>query len=187
MPTPLHGVHDLLRVLREESTEAGNDLSGSPIEPYNSYLAWTTRAVNRLRPYLDRAELDRLVTTRDYWSLRRTDPVQLGQQLAPLVLAEREHARDALVAAETALPRAVEVWGRAGQIVVPDTNVYLQHDQPIERVDWHSLLQVRPHVDVLVGRCRHDTASSGWLRCWAIPTWTCSCTQGRASAPVPGA
>lgn len=151
MPTPLRSVHRLLQVLQEESTEAGNGLTGSPMDLYSSYLQWTTKAIRLLRPYLGPEDLDRLVTTRDYWSLRGTDPGQLGHQLAPLVLAERQHARDALSAADTALRRAVAVWGRTARIVVPDTNVYLQHHQPVELIDWHSLLGLGACVNVLVG------------------------------------
>jgi len=151
MPTPLHGVHRLLEVLREESIEAGNGLSGFPMDLYDSYIQWTTKAIRVLSPYLGTEDLDRLITTRDYWSLRGTEPGQLGHRLTPLVLAERERATDALAAAETALRRAVGVWGRVARIVVPDTNVYLQHDQPIELIDWQGLLEVRPDVDVLVG------------------------------------
>jgi len=150
LPMPQRDAPQLLRLLLEESCAAGNDLNGSPLVLHRTYLAWTTQAVRRLRPYLDADDLDRLVRTRDYWSLRSADPAQLGDQLAPLVLEERMRARDALADAEQALRGAVSSWQRAGQVVVPDTNVYLQHDKPVELLDWHALLDIRRDVDLLV-------------------------------------
>jgi hypothetical protein len=149
-PTPLHSAGLLVGAMREQAMAAANVVGGFTQEVPNRYLSWASTAVRMLRPYLGSGDLDRLVTTRDYWSLRTSDPTSLGAPLFDIVGQELQRAERDLNAAVGALDGAMRDWADVTALVVPDTCVYLQADRPVDQLPWQEMVGLPDHVPVLL-------------------------------------
>jgi hypothetical protein len=107
-------------------------------------------AADALRGQLSAGDVDRLVLTRRYWTLVRTDPAAHADDallgMLHLELAERTTA---LSSARDDLVRETARWAASpGICVVADTNVYLHHARPFEDLDWRHLAQAREYDQV---------------------------------------
>jgi hypothetical protein len=147
--TNLANVRGALVEARRSLTEARNGFGIA--DRYNSYNTWAANAVNQLRYQLAPADVDRLITTRLYWSLLGKSPVDVGPALVPLVDNELQ-ARDTALLAEIGLFDAeVAGWGNGQAVaVVPDTTVLIEMGGTFADREWHTLLDLRPHESVLL-------------------------------------
>ncbi|WP_404498095.1 PIN domain-containing protein [Arthrobacter sp. GAS37] len=139
-------------------SDAGNLLTNvssgiSGIDRYNRYLAWASQQGNLLSYQLHPDEVDRLVTTRRYWSLLSLDSSTVdGGTLAELVDGEMRQRGVDLEDAKKRIASDMRRWddGEAVAIVL-DTNVWLKHfDDPIKDADWLDSLDERPSVPLVV-------------------------------------
>lgn len=149
---------DVLKTLRELASTAQNadNTHGGAYARLTAYLEWATNSVLMLEHRVSAADIDRLVLTRGYerllsaaGSLTGTD---IGTQrvlngLLSLEIRQRINALDQAVAD---LGAQIARWSGMLAFVVPDTSVYLEHEDKLEHLDFHSLLQVRPDKTVRV-------------------------------------
>lgn len=121
---------------------------GTGIERVNAYRRWSVEAAGALRYVLRPADVDRLVLTPRHWALHALDPAaHVGA--ADLVQLELDTRRDDLQAAVVALDRLLpRLWVNRGRLVVADTNVYLHHPEPFDRIDWSGVVPGLGHTGV---------------------------------------
>lgn len=121
---------------------------GTGIERVNAYRRWSIEAAGALRYVLRPDDVDRLVLTPRHWALHALDPAaHVGA--ADLVQLELDTRRDDLRAAVVALDRLLpRLWVNRGRFVVADTNVYLHHPEPFDRIDWSGVLPGLGHIGV---------------------------------------
>jgi hypothetical protein len=161
--TPLPGTSRdyLLKTLREIHDAAYNLRGGGGPGPAQSrltaYIEWATLAVQQLGNQITSTDLERLVLTRGYERLLSALGSMTGQDVGTqrvlngLVSLELTQRVDAFNDAIKALDAQTKLWSRPGALVVPDTSVYIEHEDKLEILDFASLLQIRGDpVHVLV-------------------------------------
>jgi hypothetical protein len=121
---------------------------GAGTDRVNAYRQWSVNTASALRYVLRPGDVDRLVLTPRHWALHALDPAaHLGA--AGLVQLELDTAQDALADAVAGLDRLLaRRSAHRGALVVADTNVYLHHPHPFERIDWSGLLPGLDHTGV---------------------------------------
>ena len=172
---------DVLKTLRELASAAQNasNTHGGAYARLTSYLEWATNSVRMLEHRVSGADIDRLVLTRGYERLLSAvgglTSADIGTQrvlngLLDLEIRQRISAIDEVVAD---LGAQIGCWSGMLAFVVPDTSVYIEHDDKLECLDFHSLLQVRPDktvrvvvpvivLDELDGQKRNGDARKRW-------------------------
>ncbi|MBT8161460.1 MULTISPECIES: PIN domain-containing protein [Arthrobacter] len=143
-----------LQVISDAANMLTNVSSGiSATDRYNRYLAWASQQGNLLAHQLHPDEVDRLITTRRYWSLLSLDTTTvLPETLAELVDGEVKQRSVALEDAKTRITNEMRRWDDGEAVaVVLDTNVWLKHfNDPIKDADWLESLDERPSVPLVV-------------------------------------
>lgn len=150
VPLPGVGPQAAREALAAAHLACGNVLTGGgmSIERVNAYRQWSVNTASALRYVLRPGDVDRLVLTPRHCALHALDPAaHLGA--AGLVQLELDTAQDALADAVAALDRLLaRRSAHRGALVVADTNVYLHHPEPFERIDWSGLLPGLDHTGV---------------------------------------
>ncbi|MDO7868180.1 PIN domain-containing protein [Nocardioides jiangxiensis] len=105
------------------------------------YSQWAGEAVRLLRGHVRDTDIDGLVLTRRYWALQAATA---STDVATIIDVEIDERRYAFAAAIAELERQHQVGlARSGHVVVPDTNVFCQHPDKIEDLDFAGLLGLR--------------------------------------------
>lgn len=130
----------LLTALTHVSNTAMNAASGGQI--VESYLGWVSESVRTLRHAMRPEDLDRVLLTPRYWATLHSP---IDSRAVNAAVSDEVHARQTdLREATESLRRELGRWNvlldAPLHIVVPDTNVFLEHDQMIDAVDWHGLV-----------------------------------------------
>lgn len=143
-----------LQMVTDAATKLANVLgSGTAFDQYNKYLEWASQQGNVLSYQLHADELDRIITTRRYWSLLSLDTTTIQfTTLAELVRGEVTQRALNLEEAKKRLTADLARWDHGEAVaVVLDTNVWLKHfEDPIKDIDWNSLLDERQGVPLVL-------------------------------------
>jgi hypothetical protein len=113
---------------------------GTALARFNAYQRWSNEAARALALLVGPRDVEQLMTTPRYWTLQALEPVS-HRNLAGLVDLEIDARLRALTDAVNTL--AVSIARRdanQGALVMPDTNVYLHHEQRFEEIDWASVV-----------------------------------------------
>lgn len=145
--TLLDHVRSLLAEARRAITAPLNAMT--PQDAFNGYLEWASTQVRALRGVISAAELDRLITTRLYWSMFARSPVDFGPALRSTVDGELHARQAALDVALRVFDADVATWGGGRALaVVPDTSVFIEHGAGFPDLGWHEMLQERSNVPI---------------------------------------
>jgi rRNA-processing protein FCF1 len=115
-------------------------------DPVEAYVHWATASVASLRPWLSADDVDSLIRTPAYWSaLSMPFGTGKGARLVNDEMTARRQQLERVIA-------SIEEFNRRfhdvtpSTVVVPDTNVLLEHPQQLADTDWHQVLteHVRP-------------------------------------------
>jgi hypothetical protein len=121
-----------------------------------AYLEWAVHSVRMLDGRISAADMSRLVLTSGYDRLLSAAGNITGEDVGTqrvlngmldLEIRQRERALDDAI---RDLQSQFSRWSGNLAFVVPDTSVYLEHDDKLENLDFHSLLQIRPDKTVRV-------------------------------------
>lgn len=140
--------------LREAVRTASNVVGagGTAADVFNGYLAWATAQIRVLRGVLTNEELDRLVTTRRYWTIQGISPASYGTGLGDFVRLEIAERIDHLTEEIDRIQAEQDRWNIAStdstfsdslQAVVLDTVFLMHHHRSLAEFDWHSTLGTR--------------------------------------------
>jgi rRNA-processing protein FCF1 len=125
---------------------------GYAIDLFNAYLSWANDAARILGSIVRHDDLERLVTTKRYWTLQGLDPAAYGLALGNFVRLEIHERQSALDAAAKGIASDLALWNGVGgktlHAVVLDTNVLLRHHHELRSFDWHGSLNLGPQVSV---------------------------------------
>lgn len=115
----------------------GTDLRGAAID---SYITWGTNAVGTLTPWLPSEDVDALIRTPTHWSaLTMPRHTALGHRLvSDEMLGRRQELQRVVASIEQFYRRFSE--SPSERILVPDTNVLLEHPQSLSELDWRQAL-----------------------------------------------
>lgn len=143
--TPLPGVqpNTLLDVLRQvhNSASMAQASGGSATDHLVAYARWARNAASQLARMLRPEDVDRLVLTRRHWVIQGLDPQGLPETIEPLVNLELEERVRTLANAVSKQEAIIERWvARTGLVVVADTNVYVEHEEPLASYDWQGIV-----------------------------------------------
>jgi hypothetical protein len=140
----------LASALREQAATANNvvnDLHGHPRDQLTKYVQWSQNAEAALNNHLERRQVDELVYTRHYWTLRQildSAPDVTGQ-----IWSELRRRADALNDLHNEVRRLAARWLLPGRVLVLDTNVILHSTPSYEKLDWTGYLGA-PAVHLVV-------------------------------------
>ncbi|MGA0568373.1 PIN domain-containing protein [Rathayibacter sp. KR2-224] len=135
-----------LRVAAGELTQVFEQISG--VERFNDYIGWVNRHVRMLAGQVSQRDIDDLLQTRGYWSLRGGDPVTLGNNLAETIRREIEYQRHALLLAADEIRSERQRWDGKGKepvALILDTGVLEHNAEELDTADWHMIGDVHPH------------------------------------------
>jgi hypothetical protein len=142
---PLPGVQPtaLLDALRQVASDlnVARLTTGETRDRLIAYGRWVMNSASHLGQLVRADDVDRLVLTRRQWALQAVDPFGPPETLGPLLnleFDERARCFDDIVSQQEAIVRR---WvDRTGLVVVADTNVYVEHDDPLEGYDWAGIV-----------------------------------------------
>lgn len=122
----------------------------SPVAAFNLWRLWASQQVVALRNLISEDDLNRLITTRLYWSLLSANSDHIDRASLLTTVKDELMARDlALYDELSAFDRDVTSWGAGNALVlVPDTSVFIEMGDTFTEVDWHARLKVRPHIPI---------------------------------------
>lgn len=143
----------------EEAVRAAADVAGHSsyaIDLFTAYLVWANEQARLLGAVVGPGELDRLITSRRYWTIQGLDPAAYGMALGNFVRLEIDERRRALETAAKDISYELSVWdgsspgegGKPVHAVVLDTNVLMHHHDELKTLDWHGRLELRTDVSV---------------------------------------
>jgi PIN domain len=147
---PLTSVHAALVEARRATTEVQN--APNVGEGFVRWQLWATDQVRMLRGLIYEDDLNRLITTRLYWSLFGSNSNYLDNRaLHATVQNEMVERQTALDAEIKAFDSDLANWGNGSAlVVVPDTSVFIAMGGSFADADWHRLLVERPSVKIHV-------------------------------------
>lgn len=140
--------------LNEAARAAGDVVGrgGYAIDLFNGYLSWANDHARILGSILRHDDLDKLITTKRYWTLQGLDPAAYGMALGNFVRLEIHERQAALDSAAKAITSDMAMWNGIGgkklHAAVLDTNVLLRHHHELDSFDWHAHLDLEPYVSV---------------------------------------
>jgi len=147
---PLPGVNrdDVLKTLRETAStaiDAGNT-HGLAYARLCAYLEWVTASVRMLECRITAADLGRLVLTPGYERLLSAagslTGADMGTQrvLGGMVSEELRQRGRAFEDAIRDLDNQITGWPENSRYTVPDTGIYIEHEQKLRDLDFATLL-----------------------------------------------
>ncbi len=113
---------------------------------FSAYCRWITSAGSSLRGLVDGLSVHELLGLEKYWSI-----LQIGRDSPEInwILAEEQRAVLARIDNAIKATRSeIDRWTDVDAVIVPDTNVFLEHRQPFDDIDWSTL--VGPDAERLV-------------------------------------
>jgi hypothetical protein len=141
----------VIEALNHACNGANNARAGSGTEVYEAYVRWAVDTARSLGALVSQEDLERLVLTPRHWTLQSAVPGQLGTNLA--LQLELEQAANALGAARDDLRAQLVLW-QVGEerehILVPDTNVFLHHEQEFHEVPWEDIINAAAYEPIHV-------------------------------------
>jgi len=151
-----------IEVLTRAATDARNvaamtDTYAMP----SSYRIWANNQVRMLSGLLPEYELERLLTTRQYWLIQTVDAKSYGStELATFVKQELDAGAEAMDAAVKLLRAEYWRWnetddlhggsGRPKHALVLDTNVFLHHWNELKRIDTICEVELRTDASIAI-------------------------------------
>jgi len=113
------------------------------MDRFNAYQRWANDEARRLGRLIRPADMDLLITTPRYWTLQALDPTTHGS-LATFIDLELDERLRVISGMCEALQQELARWeARRGLLAVPDTNVFLHHDEYFDAIAWTKLLPAR--------------------------------------------
>ena len=133
---------DLAQILGDAAMDGTNRLSGSPAEIVENYLAWVPTQVRMLQGRVTTSDLDRLLTSARYWATL-ANPIPVPSSVFA-VTEEVQYRARLMNEAANALTEAAGAWrpvdGRFTNLVLVDTNCWVEQENSFDSVDWHELV-----------------------------------------------
>lgn len=142
-PVPGRDRKQLIDTLRNIQTNLVNVRSKSTVRSdlFLHYSIWADESVRILRGQVREADLDRLILTRRYWALQTSTA---STDIGTIVDLEIDERRVALEAAIAELEEEQRLsTSRAGHVVVADTNLFCEHPDKLEVLDFAGILGLR--------------------------------------------
>jgi len=132
----------LAEALASAGTDGTNRLSGTAADIVNGYLMWVSNQVRMLQARLTTGDLDRLLTSPRYWATL-ANPLAVPSTVFA-VTEEVQYRARLMNEAATELTQATEAWrpvdGAYTNLVVVDTNFWVEQETSFDSTDWHELV-----------------------------------------------
>lgn len=133
---------DLAEALASAATDATNRLSGTAADVVNGYLTWVSNQIRMLQARLTADDLDRLLTSPRYWATVAS-PLAVPSTVSA-VMEELQYRARLMNEAVTELTQATESWrpvdGVYTNLVVVDTNFWIEQVNSFDQTDWHEVV-----------------------------------------------
>ena len=133
---------DLAEALASAATDGTNRLSGTASDIVNGYLTWVSNQVRMLQARLTADDLDRLLTSPRYWATL-ANPLAVPSTVSA-VIEEVQYRARLMNEAVTELTQATEAWrpvdGLYTNLVVVDTNFWIEQVNSFDKTDWHEVV-----------------------------------------------
>jgi hypothetical protein len=135
---------------RRATTEVMN--GGNPSETFDLWLLWAANQRILLRRLISEDDLDRLITSRLYWSLFGSNSNYIERRTLSTTVQNEVIARqDALDNELRTFDADSLSWGNGQALaIVPDTSVFAAMGGSFADAEWHHLLDERPSVKLYV-------------------------------------
>jgi hypothetical protein len=133
-------VEELGRLINGATDARGSDAR----DQYPKYVRWAADAARSLAARVSHEDVNRLVLTQRHWVIQGLVQGELPAILA--VQLELDQRVAELTAAQTALGSQMSTWPTSddpGRIIVPDTNIFLEHANEYPDIDWADTVKAR--------------------------------------------
>jgi rRNA-processing protein FCF1 len=146
---PGASIETLMTALNRICNAANDARAGDGTQVYEKYIRWAVDATRSLGYLVSQEDLDRLVLTRRYWTLQSLVPGELSTNLA--LQLELEQAANGIAAARDDLQAQLSSWPVSEErehVLVPDTNVFLHHEQEFPDVPWEDIVNAAAYEPI---------------------------------------
>jgi hypothetical protein len=131
------------RALIEVHSNLTKIMSPNPVDRRQEYIRWALESARALGYLLHAKDVDRLVLSQRSWLIQAglaDGPTSIHLMISTEVEERTRELKDTLEAWQ----RETATWDRyqTSVLAIPDTNVFMEHKQPFDEVDWASLLKV---------------------------------------------
>lgn len=142
VPLPGTGPQRARDVIAAALLAAANIRTGglTPVDRLNAYRAWSTQTATALHSVLRPSDIDRLVTTPRHWHLHALDFAAHGDAAGLVDLELTTRSGELQTAVDSLDHILARRKAQRGDLVVADTNVYLHHPMPFDKIDWPGLV-----------------------------------------------
>lgn len=122
--------------------------SGNYDTPGDRYIRWSSDAVRILGRLIHQDDLARLVTTPRHWAIVG-NAHSTGPNVTTLVNLEISEQTQTMEIVRESLRLEIRKWSQlSGELIIPDTNVYIHYQTTFDHTDWRSLLEIRALTDI---------------------------------------
>jgi hypothetical protein len=142
---------DLEKRLRDQANESNTTVVkryAYAKDAAEAYLGWVNGAWRMLESHLEAAQLEELLHTPHYWSLRQMDGGEAW--LHGQVKVELNDRREALTAMADEAKNLAMRWDVPGSIVMPDTNMLIHTNEFFDEFDWPEELGIGETVHLVI-------------------------------------
>ena len=121
---------------------SANDARGGDArDVYSKYVRWASDAARALSARISHEDVTRLILTQRHWVIQGLDQDRQATTLA--VQLELEQRASAFQAVRDEMRAELAAWPATKEpewIVVPDTNVFLEHKDEFRDIDWAAIV-----------------------------------------------
>lgn len=142
-------VEGLTNVLNQ--ARAAQSMRNDVVVNYENYCKWAMDSVGALSLLVEQEDLEILITTPRHWSLVSASTIQGNGSNSVIYLVNTELSQriQEIEKAIQAIQSKIAQWQNyAGELMIPDTNVFLHENEIFDQIDWRQRLSIRPYTDI---------------------------------------
>lgn len=135
--------------------KAAHNLQGDPVNmvrnKYEAYCKWAMDSVGMLSRLVGQGDIERLIATARHWSLVGTSNIQGNDSNSVLYLVNTELSQriQELEGVIQAIEDEIARWQiYDGELMIPDTNVFLHENELFDEIDWRQKLDIRRYTNI---------------------------------------
>lgn len=127
------------------------DVAGLVRNKYEAYCKWAMDSVGIMSRLVDQEEIERLIATPRHWSLVGASVIQGNDSNSVIYLVNTELNQriQELEGVIQAIGNEISRWEiYDGELMIPDTNVFLHENDFFDEIDWRQKLDIRPYTNI---------------------------------------
>lgn len=118
---------------------------------YEAYCKWAMDSVGIMSRLIGQGDIERLIATPRHWSLVGASVIQGNESNSVIYLVNTELSQriQELEGVIQAIGNEISKWQiYDGELMIPDTNVFLHENDFFDEIDWRQKLDIRRYTNI---------------------------------------